>query len=194
MGIGLLLTFGAGVLFPIKIEASWIVMLGFIMAILGLIVLMNLNLPPIISLIFYIIFCVVKGIMFSFILLQYNLNTILFAFLGASFIFIAFSVMGFIYKEKFLSFGRVLYSILFSMIAITLLNLFIFRSGILDLILAYAGIVVFALFTAHDIQILDRTFEDSKYKVWNRIIIGALNLYLDFINIFLDLLRIIDKK
>lgn len=78
---------------------------------------------------------------------------------------------------------------LFAIIICFIINLFV-NSNSFDLIVSIISILVFIGFTAYDVQKIKRLNEEELIPEANLSIIGALNLYLDYINIFLDLLRI----
>ena len=78
----------------------------------------------------------------------------------------------------------------------SLINLFI-RSGTTSYILSCIGVIIFTLYTAYDVQNIRKLYNqvsistDAKEKI---AVFGALQLYLDFINLFLDLLRILNSR
>ena len=78
---------------------------------------------------------------------------------------------------------------LFAVIICYIINLFVSNNSF-DLILSIISILIFIGFTAYDVQKIKRLGEEELIEEDNLSIVGALNLYLDYINIFLDLLRI----
>ncbi len=101
-------------------------------------------------------------------------------------------------KKDLTSLGTVGLMLLFGIIITTLLNMFFFKSQGLDLFVLYAGLVVFAGITAYDIQNIKnmtQMVEGSEDNVINAVAtMGALQIYLDFINIFLRILSIVSRK
>ena len=111
-------------------------------------------------------------------------------------IFFAFSVamalVGYTTKTDLTSMGKLLFMALLGIIIASVVNMFVASSG-LDLILSYVGVLVFVGLTAYDTQKIKQMCQaapDASESTQKLALIGALSLYLDFINLFLYLLRI----
>lgn len=139
--------------------------------------------------IFFILYSFVTGLTFSSIFIIYELTSILYVFLLASVVFLVFGLIGYFTKLDLTKIGTYLMMALFAVIICFLINLFV-DSNSFDLILSIISILIFIGFTAYDVQKIKRLSEEDLIPEDNLSIIGALNLYLDYINIFLDLLRI----
>lgn len=139
--------------------------------------------------IFFILYSFVTGLTFSSIFVIYELTSILYVFLLASVVFLVFGIIGYYTKLDLTKIGTYLMMALFAVIICFLINLFVDNNSF-DLILSIISILVFIGFTAYDVQKIKRLSEEDLIPEDNLSIIGALNLYLDYINIFLDLLRI----
>lgn len=139
--------------------------------------------------IFFILYSFVTGLTFSSIFVIYELTSILYVFLLASVVFLVFGIIGYYTKLDLTKIGTYLMMALFAIIICFLINLFVDNNSF-DLILSIISILVFIGFTAYDVQKIKRLSEEDLIPEDNLSIIGALNLYLDYINIFLDLLRI----
>lgn len=139
--------------------------------------------------IFFILYSFVTGLTFSSIFIIYELTSILYVFLLASVVFLVFGLIGYYTKLDLTKIGTYLMMALFAIIICFLINLFV-NNNSFDLILSIISVLVFIGFTAYDVQKIKRLSEEDLIPEDNLSIIGALNLYLDYINIFLDLLRI----
>lgn len=139
--------------------------------------------------IFFILYSFVTGLTFSSIFVIYELTSILYVFLLASVVFLVFGIIGYYTKLDLTKIGTYLMMALFAIIICFLINLFVDNNSF-DLVLSIISILVFIGFTAYDVQKIKRLSEEDLIPEDNLSIIGALNLYLDYINIFLDLLRI----
>jgi FtsH-binding integral membrane protein len=111
-------------------------------------------------------------------------------------LFLVMSLFGYFTKADLSPLGRFFIMALFGLIIATVVNLFM-RSDTLDYILSFAGIIIFSGLTAYDVQKLKVMYQNSggaPELLHKASIIGALQLYLDFINLFLRLLRIFGRR
>jgi len=174
--------------------------LGYIVmfAPLGFVLLMSFGYQrlsaPVLVLLF-VIYSALNGITFSFILLTYTSGTVLACFLSAAGMFGLMAFMGYTTKQDLTKFGRILFMGLIGIIVASLINLFMGNST-LDYIISFIGVMIFTGLTAYDVQKLKNIGAGIQYAdvpasdVKKVSILGALNLYLDFINLFLFLLRL----
>lgn len=139
--------------------------------------------------IFFLLYSFVSGLTFSSIFVVYELTSILYVFLIAAVIFLIFGLIGYYTKLDLTKIGTYLIMALLAIVICYLINLFLGNESF-DLILSIISILVFIGFTAYDVQKIKRLADDDEIPEDNLSIIGALNLYLDYINIFLDLLRL----
>lgn len=139
--------------------------------------------------IMFIIYSFVSGLTFSSIFITYSIASIIYVFLIASVIFLVFGLIGYFTKLDLTKLGTYLMMALFAIIVCVIINLFL-NNNTFDLTITIISILIFVGFTAYDVQKIKRLSVDSTIPEDNLSIIGALNLYLDYINIFLDLLRL----
>lgn len=174
---------------------GWIVML----APLGFVLLMNFGFSklsaPAITLLF-LVYAAITGISFSFILLQFAQSSVIGCFLSSAAMFGVMAVMGYTTNKDLTSFGRLLTMGLIGIVIAMLINMFM-KSDSMDYIISIIGVMVFTGLTAYDVQKIKRIgagieFEGTGAAAATRklAILGALNLYLDFINLFLMMLRL----
>ena len=178
LGIGLLITFAVGYYVSFHLDNSMFT--GFAMisifAELAIAFVMGLciaKLSPTACTILYLVYCVLSGLNFSIIFITYKVT-----------------VLGRISKVDFRKLGVYLLFTLLAVIIGSLVNIFI-GSSTLSLGLTVLSIIVFMLYILYDMKMIDNmddVFGEEKAAVY-----GAFQLYIDFINLFIDILRFIGK-
>ena len=138
----------------------------------------------------FVIYSIMNGVFFSFILLAYTEQSITTTFLITAATFGAMSLFGFVTKRDLSTMGRILFMLLIGLIIATVVNIFMKAEG-LTLILNYAGVVIFVGLTAYDTQSIKQMLQEhgDKEGAEKIALLGSLSLYLDFINLFIYLLR-----
>ncbi len=143
------------------------------------------------------VFSILMGMSLSFILLVYTSASIFLTFAVTAGTFGVMAFMGYTTKTDLSKFGSILMMGLVGIIIASLVNIFM-KSSSLDYIISFIGVLVFTGLTAYDVQKLKRIAMGQQYgqfPMGKLVILGALNLYLDFINLFLFLLRFLgDRK
>ena len=180
--------------------------LGYIaiFAPLGLVMLMGaamqrLSFPALVG--FFLLYSVLTGVMLSFILLIYAAASIVICFVAATIIFAVMAVMGYTTDVDLSKFGPILMAGVIGLVVVSVINMFI-GSDTLGYILGFVGIAIFTALTAYKVQEIKRigqgldesgneiALADSKKLA----IMGALSLYITFINLFLSLLRVFGDR
>ena len=138
----------------------------------------------------FVIYSIMNGVFFSFISLAYTEQSIATTFLITAGTFGAMSLFGFVTKRDLSAMGRILFMLLIGLIIATVVNIFMKAEG-LTLILNYAGVVIFVGLTAYDTQSIKQMLQEhgDKEGAEKIALLGSLSLYLDFINLFIYLLR-----
>lgn len=138
----------------------------------------------------FVIYSIMNGVFFSFILLAYTEQSIATTFLITAGTFGAMSLFGFVTKRDLSTMGRILFMLLIGLLIATVVNIFMKAEG-LTLILNYAGVVIFVGLTAYDTQSIKQMLQEhgDKEGAEKIALLGSLSLYLDFINLFIYLLR-----
>jgi FtsH-binding integral membrane protein len=142
-----------------------------------------------------ILFCVYAGVMgaiFALILQVYTTGSIVGAFAGAAGLFGGMALIGYTTKKDLSALGPILFAALIGLIVASIAFIFVGGSTF-NLILGWGGVIIFSGLTMYDMQKIKQmgaaNFGDAdttqKYAI-----LGALSLYLDFINLFISLLRI----
>ena len=140
----------------------------------------------------FILYSVINGATLSTIFFAFSVATIGKVFFITAGTFGAMALVGYTTKTDLTSMGKLLFMALLGIIIASVVNMFVASSG-LDLILSYVGVLVFVGLTAYDTQKIKQmcqTAPDAGESAQKLALIGALSLYLDFINLFLYLLRI----
>lgn len=144
--------------------------------------------------IFFLLYSFVSGLTFSSIFIVYDLMSIFYVFIIAAVVFAIFGAIGYFTNLDLTKMGTFLLMGLIAVIICMLINMFIGNEQF-DLIISIISIIIFIGFTAYDVQKIKNIAETEMIPEDNVAIIGALELYLDYINIFLHLLSIIgDSK
>ena len=141
----------------------------------------------------FILYSVINGAMLSAIFVAYSPMVITKVFFITAATFGAMGVYGYFTKRDLSGMGKILFMALIGLVIATVVNIFLKSSGF-DLILSYLGVAIFTGLTAWDTQKIKNMLamqEDMNEGAQKIALLGALTLYLDFINLFLYLLRIL---
>lgn len=137
-------------------------------------------------------FAALMGLSFATIFVVYTTASIASAFFGAAILFATMSVYGYFTRQSLDSLGKYLFVALIAIIITSVVNIFI-GSSLLQTIISAAAVVIFLGLTAYDTQRIREQLMESDGPAIE--VMGALTLYLDFINLFLSLLQLFgDKK
>jgi FtsH-binding integral membrane protein len=137
-------------------------------------------------------YAALTGVTFSTLFLVYTASSIASTFFVTAGAFAGLSFFGLVTKRDLSAVGRFLVFALFGVIIASVVNLLLRSSG-LDWLITLVGVLVFAGLTAYDTQRLRELFRQGGTR-GNLPLVGALTLYLDFINMFLFLLRILGNR
>ena len=142
-------------------------------------------------------YSLVNGITLTVIGLIYAPQIIFYAFMITLTIFIVTAIYGYTTQEDLSSYRRFFMIALISLIALSILNVFM-RVGMLEWVITIGGVVIFTGLIAYDvnrIKAISYQLADGDNEAMEKMgIIGALNLYLDFINLFIYILRIFGRR
>ena len=144
----------------------------------------------------FIAYSVINGATLSIFLLLYTAESIGMVFFITAATFGVMAFIGYITKTDLSKIGNILYMALIGLVIATVVNLFVNSSGF-QLILSYVGVIIFVGLTAYDTQKIklmlneQSSADESAQKL---ALLGALSLYLDFVNLFIYLLRILGDR
>lgn len=144
----------------------------------------------------FVLYSVINGALMSYIFLAYTASSVATVFFITAGTFAAMAVIGYTTKTDLSSMGKYLFMALIGLIIATVVNLFVKSDG-MTLILSYIGVLVFVGLTAWDSQKIKQMLlqaPDAGEGAQKLALLGALTLYLDFINLFIYLLRIFGKR
>ena len=199
MFIGLLITFLTGYIVSVNtnmLEAIFANKVWIVLSIVEVVLVIFLSarlhkMSTMTARICFIIYSFVSGLTFSSIFIVYKLDSIMYVFMITSILFGLFALIGHFTKIDLSKISTFLFMALIGIIICSIINMFL-GSEKFDIVLCIISVIVFLIFTAYDIQKIKR-LEGNFTNEDNLAICGALELYLDFINIFLDLLRLFAK-
>lgn len=143
------------------------------------------------AILMFLLYAFINGLTFSGIFAEYKLGSMLTVLLSTSIFFIILSLYGFFTKQDLTKFGTIMFIGLISAIIVSIINMFLLNSN-LEIILSIVVIVIFLGLTAFDIQRLKAIYYSNSEEN-NIAVYGALELYLDFINIFIRLLSLFGR-
>ena len=139
----------------------------------------------------FLLYSFLSGLTFSSIFLTFKISSIIFIFLITALVFLIFALIGYFTKINLTKLGTILFMGLIGILIASIINIFV-QSQAFDLILVIIGIIVFIGYIAYDINKVKRLegqIDEDKLSI-----IGALELYLDFINLFIRLLQLFGKN
>lgn len=194
MFIGLAITFGVGyyvslnenMLYNVFSKYLWFFLIAEFIVVIALSAGIR-KMQPLTAKILFCVYSFLTGLTFSSIFVVYNITSIVFVFGITSLLFLIFALIGYYTKVDLSKLGVYLLMALLGVIICSIINIFV-GSETFDLGITIVCLLVFIAYIAYDIQIVKRNL----YLIENEdnlAIYGALELYLDFINIFLRLLR-----
>ena len=173
----------------------WGLVIGELALVIGLSAAIN-KLSLTAATLMFVVYSVVNGATMSFIFLVYTYSSITSVFFITAGTFAVMALIGYFTKTDLSSMGKILMMALIGIIIATIVNIFTKSEG-LAMILNYLGVLVFVGLTAYDSQKIKQMLmmaPDAGEAAQKMALLGALSLYLDFINLFLYLLRIFGAR
>jgi FtsH-binding integral membrane protein len=202
MTLGLLVTAGTAAFVSVSsifqfLEGQPLIFLVLMIAELGLVIGLSWGinrLSPTTAVIMFCVYAVLNGLTFSVLFVVYTLGSVAHTFLATAALFGVMSVLGYTTKMDLSKMGSLLFIGLIGLVIAMLVNMF-WTNTVLGWIVTFAGILLFLGLTFYDTQRIKRmtasALQQGDENVQARIgILGALSLYLDFINLFLFVLRL----
>lgn len=175
-------------------KSFWLIILLELGVVIGFSFLRK-KVSPSLAKILFIIYSILSGLTLSSIFLVYKIGNIGFVFLSSALLFGLLAVYGYTTKEDLTSFGKLMPFGLIAVLIMSLINIFV-NNHTFSIIVSVISVVVFLGLTAWDMKKLKEIYiyyENDEYELNKAAIYGALDLYLDFVNIFLDLLRLFGR-
>lgn len=143
-------------------------------------------------------YSILTGLTLSLVILFYTISSVIYVLGGTLILFLTLAIYGFVTKKDLSSYSSFLTSSIIAILIISLINIFI-GSNLVNTALSVFSVFVFMIYTAYDVnQIKNRMYivasNEDKSILEKVSIIGAFSLYLDFINLFIYLLRLFGKE
>jgi len=137
-------------------------------------------------------FAALMGLSFATIFVVFTIGSIVSAFMGAAVLFVTMSAYGYFTKRSLDSLGQFMFVGLIAIVIASIVNIFI-GSSVMAMVISALAIIIFLGLTAYDTQKIREmvSYETDTGKIE---VVGALTLYLDFINLFLNLLQLFGVK
>lgn len=199
MFIGLAITFGVGYYVSLNSNMLYNVFKTYYIFILiaEIVVVIWLSarirkMQPTTAKILFCVYSILTGLTFSSIFVVYELTSIIFVFGITAGLFLVFSLIGYYTNIDITKIGSFLLMLLLGVIICGIINLFV-RSESFNLVLVIIGLIIFIVYFAYDVQVIKKRLYNIENEE-NLAIYGALQLYLDFINVFIRLLQLFGNR
>lgn len=201
MVLGLLVTFGTG--FLVSHNENILInvlsgpgLLGILIMEIALVLFLSFRISkmsPRVARASFILYSFVNGLFFSTYFVEFDVASLIFIFLVTAIVFAIFAALGIVTKMDLSKLSTYLFMGLIGIIICGIINIFI-GSSTVDFVLSIIGIILFVGYTAYDVKVIMNTEKFDLIPEDNLAIYGALQLYLDFINLFIRLIEIFGKS
>jgi FtsH-binding integral membrane protein len=170
---------------------KWIVIFAPLVAIFGIAILLNASPTKQMAQLCLHGFAALMGLSFATIFAVFNMGSIVSSFMGAAILFGVMSAYGYFTKQSLDSVGKFMFVGLIAIIIASIVNIFI-GSTVMQMVISALAIIIFLGLTAYDTQ---KIREELSVETSDAAEIrGALNLYMDFINLFINLLQLFGER
>ena len=170
---------------------KWVVILAPLVAIFGVTILLNASPTKGMARLCLHGFAALMGLSFATIFAVFNMGSIVSAFMGAAILFGVMSGYGYFTKQSLDGVGKFMFVGLIAIVIASIVNIFI-GSTVMQMVISALAIIIFLGLTAYDTQ---KIREEVSYDTSDAVEIrGALTLYLDFINLFINLLQLFGER
>lgn len=184
-------TYASGLLENIIVSDYWSILLIVEFVVVILFSLLFRKLPSTVVTILYFLYAMLNGVSLSTIFVIFELDSIILIFVVSALLFGVFAFLGSISKIDFSKWYNLLFGTLLASLVVSIINLFLHNSA-LDIILDWIILFTFFGITAYDmnkIKQLQYDVNSDKLQIY-----GAMQLYLDFVNIFIRILSLLGKR
>lgn len=144
------------------------------------------------SLPLFVIFAILNGVTLSVIISMVSISTIILAFVTTSAAFAGLGLISAVIKKDMTQYNKAFMFILLGIIVMSLLNIWL-KLPMLSLAITIVSIVVFAFIIVSDNQLIVKRYNAVQSINFNMVVSHALSLYIDFINLFIDIIRLLDR-
>lgn len=184
------ITYSTGFIYNIATPTTWSIILIVELVVVILFTFLFRKLPPLGASILFFVYAIVNGLTLSTIYVIYDLSSIMLVFFGTAIFFGVLALIGYKTDKDLTKIGTIATVALIIALIVSVINIFI-GATIIDIVLDWAIVAIFAGLTMYDMQRIKHYKSQMAEKGY---IYGAMDLYLDFINMFLRLLSIFGKS
>ncbi|MBR3163252.1 MAG: Bax inhibitor-1/YccA family protein [Clostridia bacterium] len=192
-GISAYYTYKSGLYITILSGVSYAVIAILEIAIVLIFSWMFRKLSPIAVTVLFYLYSFINGVTLSVIFAVFDMATIFYAFFTTSLLFAGLSAYGYVTKKDMSRFGSIFTVTLIVGLIVSIINLFIGNS-VIDIALDWVMLFVFCGLTIYDMNKIKNMGQEIEYDSEKLYVYGAMELYLDFINIFIRLLSIMGRR
>lgn len=171
---------------------QWVTLFAPLIAIFGITVALNSNPPKAVAVSLLHGFAALMGLSMGAIVHVYTTGSLVMCFVSSAVLFATMSIYGYFTKRSLASLGQFLFIGLIAIIVASIVNIFI-GSSVMTMVISAIAIIIFLGLTAYDTQRIREIVSEQAANDCEEVI-GALTLYLDFINIFVNLLQLVGSK
>ncbi|MGB8212688.1 MAG: Bax inhibitor-1/YccA family protein [Anaerolineales bacterium] len=203
MVLGMLVTAGVAYLTAntplINLATNPIILIVAIIAEFGLVLVISRGLNRLsagTATLLFVLYAALNGFTLSIVLLAFSLGSVFLAFASTAALFGVMSIIGYTTKVDLSKMGTYMMMGVIGLVIAMVINMFV-GSSLLDMLISLAGVLIFTALTAYDTQRIGRMAAEMNMNGENEVkfgIFGALKLYLDFINMFLFVLRLTGRR
>lgn len=186
-------TYSTGLFIEIISGDYWSILLIAEVVVVLLFSFLFKKLPPVVVGILFFVYAALNGVTLSTIFVIFELTSIVYLFIASAILFGGLALIGYKTKADLSKWHTILFGVLIVGVILSIINIFI-GNGMLDLILDWVILLVFFGITIYDMNKIKNLSEEVELDQEKLHIYGAMELYLDFINIFIRILSIFGKR
>jgi len=187
-------TYSSGLFARIIIQGYWSMLLIAEVIVVLLFSFLFKKLPPTFVGILYFVYAAINGVTLSTIFYVFELNSIIYLFLASAALFGGLALIGYKTNADLSKWHTLLFGVLIVGVILSIINIFM-KNSMLDIVLDWVILLVFFGITIYDMNKIKNLAEDPDILNEDKLhIYGAMELYLDFINIFLRILSIFGRR
>ncbi len=186
-------TYSTGLFIEIILGDYWSILLIAEVVVVLLFSFLFKKLPPVVVGILFFVYAALNGVTLSTIFVIFELTSIVYLFIASAILFGGLALIGYKTKADLSKWHTILFGVLIVGVILSIINIFI-GNGMLDLVLDWVILLVFFGITIYDMNKIKNLSEEVDLDQEKLHIYGAMELYLDFINIFIRILSIFGKR
>lgn len=186
-------TYSSGLFMSLIQDSSFGILLIAEVVVVLVFSLLFRKLSPTVAGILFFVYAALNGVCLSTIFVVFELNSVVLLFVASALLFGAFALYGYKTSKDLSNWRTLLFGTLIAGLIVSIINLFV-GNTMLDVILDWVILLVFFGITAYDINKIKQLYLDENLDKSKLHIYGAMELYLDFVNIFLRILSIFGKR